>query len=243
MNTASKNTANAISEDVIELRQYTLKPGRRDELVELFESELIAGQQAAGMRIIGQFHDLDDPDRFVWLRGFADMAARKRALADFYGGPVWQAHRAAANDTMIDSDNVLLLRPAYPGSNFDLSSSANAQDEGRIFATVQYFDAPISDEALSFFALVMVAVWSRMGAPVLASFVTEYADNNYPALPVRADEHVLLWFSRHADEAAHRRHVEQLAQWPQVSAAWARLAPRSPEVLKLQPTPRSWLRS
>ena len=37
------NAANAISEDVIELRQYTLKPGRRDELVELFESELIAG--------------------------------------------------------------------------------------------------------------------------------------------------------------------------------------------------------
>ena len=28
------NAANAISEDVIELRQYTLKPGRRDELSE-----------------------------------------------------------------------------------------------------------------------------------------------------------------------------------------------------------------
>ena len=41
----------------------------------------------------------------------------------------------------------------------------------------------------------------------------------------------------------HGRHVEQLAQWPQVSAAWARLAPRPPEVLKLQPTPRSWLGS
>lgn len=233
------NAATAIGEDVIELRQYTLKPGRRDELVDLFERELIAGQQATGMRIIGQFHDLDDPDRFVWLRGFVDMAARRRALEDFYGGPVWQAHRAAANETMLDSDNVLLLRPAYPGSNFDVSSSAGGHGDGRIFATVQYFDAPVSDEALSFFALVLVAVWSRMGAPVLASFVTEYAANDFPALPVRADEHVLLWFSRHADEAAHRRHVEQLAQWPQVSAAWARLAPRPPEVLKLQPTPRS----
>ena len=89
---------------------------------------------------------------------------------------------------------------------------------------------------------MLVAVWSRMGAPVLASFVTEYGVNDFPALPVRADAHVLLWFSRHADEAAHQQHVEQLAQWPQVSAAWARLAPRPPEILKLQPTPCSWLR-
>jgi NIPSNAP. len=65
----------------------------------------------------GQFADADDADRFVWLRGFADMAARARALAAFYDGPVWRAHREEANATMIDSDDVLLLRPRQP---FDL---------------------------------------------------------------------------------------------------------------------------
>jgi hypothetical protein len=35
------------------------------------------------MRIIGQFRDLDHPDRFVWLRGFADMEARTQALGAF----------------------------------------------------------------------------------------------------------------------------------------------------------------
>jgi hypothetical protein len=39
------------------------------------------------------------------------MDTCKRALEAFYGGPVWKAHSRAANDTMIDSDNVLLLRP------------------------------------------------------------------------------------------------------------------------------------
>ena len=231
-----------IREDVIELRQYTLKPGRRDELITLFERELIEGQQAVGMRILGQFHDAGDADRFVWLRGFTGLAARRQALADFYGGPVWQAHRSAANDTMLDSDDVLLLRPAYPGSNFNPSSTPEEGIGGSLFATLQPFDAPVSDEALVFFAQVLAAAWARIGAPVLASFTTECSANDFPALPVREGEHVLLWFSRHADAAAYRRHQAQLAEWPRVSAAWARLAPRPAQVLELQATPRSWLR-
>ena len=47
----------------------------------------------------------------MWLRGFSTMDDRKAALERFYYGPVWKAHRAAANATMIDSDDVLLLRP------------------------------------------------------------------------------------------------------------------------------------
>ena len=39
------------------------------------------------------------------------MRARRRALEAFSGGLVWKEHASAANATMIDSDNVLLLRP------------------------------------------------------------------------------------------------------------------------------------
>src|SRR4051794_22255305 len=105
---------------VLELRQYTLHPGKRDVLIELFEREFVESQEARGMTLVGQFRDLDNPDRFVWLRGFPDMAARAQALMEFYGGPIWKAHREAANATMIDSDNVLLLRPARPTSGFSM---------------------------------------------------------------------------------------------------------------------------
>jgi len=94
----------------IELRQYTLKSGRRDTLIELFEREFVDPLNAAGAYVLGTFRDVDDPDRFVWLRGFETMDKRAEALTTFYGGPVWAAHRSAANDTMVDSDNVLLLR-------------------------------------------------------------------------------------------------------------------------------------
>jgi hypothetical protein len=97
---------------IVELRQYTLHPGKRDELIDLFEAEFVETQESAGMRVIGTFRDLDDPDRFVWLRGFPTMESRADSLAAFYGGPVWHRHRDAANATMIDSDDVLLLRPA-----------------------------------------------------------------------------------------------------------------------------------
>ena len=73
---------------VVELRRYTLHPGARQTLVDLFERELVAPQEAAGMVVLGWFRDVDDPDAFVWLRGFADMGSRADALTAFYRGPV-----------------------------------------------------------------------------------------------------------------------------------------------------------
>ena len=84
-------------------------------LIALFDGELIESQEAEGMMLLGQFRDLDDPDRFVWLRGFADLASRPGALSRFYSGGVWRAHSAAANATMVDVSDVLLLRPATAG--------------------------------------------------------------------------------------------------------------------------------
>src|SRR5579859_5286792 len=107
-----------VTEDcqVVELRQYTLHPDQREVLIELFDREFLESQEAVGMRVIGQFRDLDDPNRFVWLRGFADMESRRKGLEAFYFGAVWGKHRDTANATMVDSDNVLLLSPAWDGA-------------------------------------------------------------------------------------------------------------------------------
>ena len=63
---------------IIELRQYTLHPSTRETLVRVFEEHFIEAQERYGMRILGQFRDLANPDRFVWIRDFADMEARTR---------------------------------------------------------------------------------------------------------------------------------------------------------------------
>src|SRR5262245_17656726 len=68
------------SGQVLELRQYTLHPGMRDTLIDLFDREFVETQEDVGMRALGQFRDLDAPDRFVWLRGFPDLASRAARL-------------------------------------------------------------------------------------------------------------------------------------------------------------------
>src|SRR4030095_16783299 len=65
---------------VVELRQYTLHPGQRDVLIDVFERHFVESEEAEVMHICGTFRDLDNPDRFVWLRSFPDMAARAAAL-------------------------------------------------------------------------------------------------------------------------------------------------------------------
>jgi quinol monooxygenase YgiN len=236
---------------IVELRQYTLYPGKRDVLIDLFDRAFIESQEAVGIRVIGQFRDLDNPNRFVWLRGFRDMPSRAQALEDFYGGPVWKAHRDAANATMIDSDNVLLLRPARPASGFSLQSSdrpppgTNEVAKGLVVATIYYLAAPASADLVDFFEYTVTPLLTDSGAWVLAAFVTEESANTFPALPVRAGEHVLVWFARFRDQAAYEQHVTALARSQRWSGAVSEgLASRlkaAPEVLKLAPTTRSQL--
>lgn len=235
----------------VELRQYTLHPGTRDVLIDLFEREFIESQEALGMSVIGQFRDLDDPNRFVWLRGFRDMPSRARGLADFYGGPVWKAHRDAANATMIDFDDVLLLRPAREWSGFRVDSrnrpapGATRLPETLIVATVCKLGAPASADLLDFFERVLQPVVTGVGAELLASFVTENSPNNYPALPVREGEHIFVWFSRFENETAYERYaaaVIRSPRWSEISERLVRDVKGSPQVLKLSPTTRSLVR-
>src|SRR2546430_17389033 len=101
---------------IVELRQYTLHRGKRDVLIDLFDREFIEPQETLGMNILGQFRDLDDPDRFVWLRGFRDMASRAAALQAFYGGAGWEGHRETANWAMSGLDYVVFFRSQRAGS-------------------------------------------------------------------------------------------------------------------------------
>jgi NIPSNAP len=142
---------------IVELRQYTLRPGQRDVLHELFDRALAEGQEAVGMTMIGWFRDLDDPDNFVWLRSFPDMADRARALEAFYTGPVWREHSAAANATMIDSENVLLLRPPRPGDGFSLEGAVE-----RIVVSIHQFARPVDDDAVNRLDRELGPAWAAL---------------------------------------------------------------------------------
>lgn len=237
---------------VIELRQYTLHPGTREALIELFEREFLESQEACGLQVLGTFRDLDNPDRFTWLRGFADMHARRQGLADFYGGPVWKAHREAANATMLDSDDVLLLRPAWPSAGPGLdprrrpAPAAEASEATVVIARILAFDAPVDPAFVAWFRREVIPLFGELGAATVATLVTAEARNDFPALPVREGEHVVVWLARFDDHAAYAGFAEAVAR----SRRWNEaLLPNlqhrlrgKPALLRLAPTTRSLLR-
>jgi hypothetical protein len=236
---------------IVELRQYTLHAGKRDTLIELFDREFVETQEAVGIQVIGQFRNLDDPDQFVWLRGFNDMSARAQSLHAFYSGPIWKAHRDVANATMIDSDNVLLLRLAHPTSGFSLThehrppSGSATTRAGFVTATIYYFDKPVKSDFISYFENTLQPILMETGASILAYFVTEDSPNTFPALPVREGENVFVWFAGFREEEAYERHVATLAEsklWKEeISKSLKRRLKRKPEILRLSPTLRSRL--
>lgn len=250
-NVATKPSA--LASPVVELRQYTLKPGKRDTLIGIFDRRLIEGQEDAGMTIIGQFRDLDRPDMFVWMRGFDGMDARKNALAAFYGGPVWAAHRDAANATMIDSDDVLLLRPAWPGAGFDLAGAQRSglgADEkpfpnkplpGLVVIEIHHLQPGTEADFATRFEIEAACLMTA-DARLLAAFVTEHAENSFPRLPVRAEENVFIGVMGFASTEAHARHKAALAASPVWQDFWQAAQfglTRPTETLRLSPTSQS----
>jgi len=233
---------------VLDLRQYTLKPGRRDALIDIFDSHFVDGQEKVGMHIVGQFRDLDDPDRFVWMRAFDSIDARAEALPAFYYGPVWRAHRDRANETMIDSDDALLLDPILLGAGYPRHGTpreAVGVPDSVVGITVFYRNRPV-DASLheQVFEQVMPELAAAGGDPI-AVFVTDPSENNFPALPLR-EENVVVWINRFDDDDAYASFQDRLTR----STAWSdrvlpalmQTASRDLQQLRLRPTARSHLR-
>lgn len=233
---------------VFELRRYRLLPAGREPLISLFDREFVEPQEALGMRVEGEFRDLEDPDAFVWVRSFRDMEARTEALRSFYSGPIWQAHGPAANATMLNSDNVLLLKSAGSMQPFARNLHRKQEIERRepeglvIVNSCSLAPATEVDFAEFFFDRALPVIQAA-GARVDAVFVTEQSANGFRRLPVREGETVLVWFECHENEASVSRYQEQLrrnADWTnEIFPRMDSLCWRKIETVHLAPTSRS----
>lgn len=235
--------------ECVELRRYTLHPHKRDVLIDLFDREFVETQEAVGATVMGQFRDLDDPDLFVWLRGFENRQARLRSLTDFYGGPAWRAHADAANATMIDSDNVLLLRPAWPGAHLPVDPTrragrgAVAIPPGFIDITIFYLQEPASAQSLAFCRERMQRVLDAGGAQAQGWYITEPRGNDFRRLPVRENEQVLLGVAVFPDVARFDDFGRSNLWASEIAPESSRWPLQRTETHRLVPTARSATRA
>jgi len=103
---------------IVEVRSYRIKPGHREEFIRFFETRSVPALQAHGMKVLGPLLDLENPNKFVWLRGFPSLADRERMKDEFYGSDLWKNELEAIAMPMIESYDVVLCETS-PGFVFD----------------------------------------------------------------------------------------------------------------------------
>lgn len=229
---------------IIELRQYTLHHGKRDVLIDIFEREFMDAQENVGINILGQFRDLDNADRFVWLRGFPDMSSRPQRLNAFYTSAVWRTRAREVNEMLADYSNVLLLRYAWADSEFPPTSRAQTGEErtSLVAASICPLSPNTNTEFIQFFIRTLKPLLRATGARCLAAYITDSTTNNYPRLPIRESENVFVWFTTFDNQVSYHQHIETLHRhpnWPRINEELQTRLVKPLQMLKLAPTTRS----
>jgi hypothetical protein len=94
---------------IVEMRTYRTKPGKRAEFLEIFRTKSIPAHDAIGMKILGPFLSVEDPDTFFFMRGFPDLASREPMKAKFYEGELWKSELEQALMPMLENYDVTLV--------------------------------------------------------------------------------------------------------------------------------------
>ncbi len=92
---------------IVEMRTYKTKPGRA-EFLEIFRSKSIPAHAEIGMKILGPFLSVEDPDTFFFMRGFPDLVSREPMKAKFYEGELWKNELEGVLMPMLEKYEVVL---------------------------------------------------------------------------------------------------------------------------------------
>lgn len=243
---ALRSVAHLNDYQVVELRRYDIAPGERDRFVKYFDTYFPEAFEQLGCMVFGQFLDRSGPAKFTWLRGYKDYEARPIVDAEFYYGPVWREHRVKVNALLPGaSDNVLLMRPLTPERGVTVLPAVDPDEPqgARGVVVAQIFAVRKgSEDAFAKQAEATFARYRSAGIREAGVLVTLDVPNNFPQLPLRTDGPFLVWLGIAPDDRALRTRFDPLEKSAAQSLMDTGLLRGRPELLVLDPTPRSRLR-
>jgi hypothetical protein len=94
---------------IIEMRTYKTKSGCRSRFLEIFRSRSVPEHTKIGMKILGPFLSVEDPDIFFFMRGFPDMPSREPMKAQFYEGELWKSELENVLMPMLEKYEVVVV--------------------------------------------------------------------------------------------------------------------------------------
>jgi NIPSNAP len=103
---------------IVEVRSYRTKPGKREEFTQFFQTRAIPALHSHGMKVIGPFLDLENPNKLVWLRFFPSLEERERMKTEYYEGELWKNELESIAMPLLDSYDVVLCETSS-GCVFD----------------------------------------------------------------------------------------------------------------------------
>jgi len=231
---------------VIELRRYTIRDGERERFARYFETFFPEAVQQSGAIVAGHFFERKNSSGFTWIRGFRDMDDRAKANAALYYGAVWKEHRTLMNGLMVDSDDVLLLRPLAPERGipvFPAGDPVRERNGARGVVVAHIF--PIGADRVDAFAQQAepaFAGYRAVGVREAGVLVTLDAPNNFPQLPIRTDGPYLVWLGILKDDETLEGRFRPLADRAVQQLRATGLLRGAPELAVLDPAHRSRLR-
>jgi hypothetical protein len=93
---------------IVEVRSYRIKPGRRQEFIQFFETRAVPALRSYGMLVLGPLLNLENPNKFVWLRSFPSLEERDPMKDAFYESDLWKGELEAIAMPMLESYDVIL---------------------------------------------------------------------------------------------------------------------------------------
>jgi hypothetical protein len=187
----------------VELRIYPVQEDRQERFLEFFEEHYLESQEVVGMRIWGEFRDLDDAGHFVWLRGYDNMDERVAGLQNFYTSSVWAETGSEAVSMLAGrARHVHFLEPASSEDGFAAhaarpllaSEDAFADQRGVLVAAVFLVEEgvePLVDVVRS----AVIPAFEAAGGSRLGLFRSSTETNNFPILSFIEDETVVVLFA------------------------------------------------
>ncbi|HXY11723.1 MAG TPA: hypothetical protein VEI52_28060 [Terriglobales bacterium] len=94
---------------IVEMRTYKTKSGCRSRFLDIFRSKSIPAHAQIGMKILGPFLSVEDPDTFFFMRGFPDLRSREPMKAKFYEGELWKGELENVLMPMLETYDVVVV--------------------------------------------------------------------------------------------------------------------------------------
>jgi hypothetical protein len=204
---ASSKHENSELINVLELRNYLLKPNLTDSFSRYFHSHFVAPMNELNGYTLGEFKIRGVNDRFVWFRGFADMQARVKFLNDFYfRSAAWKKYGKGANEMMLNSSNVFLLKP--------LNKNYSIKTEKEIVVVDFYICNSTRDEVINLFEKEYIPFIRTLGVEDISLWTSEMAENDFPELPVFQDKNLLVTITNYQDKSEYNARQKEIRSMP-----------------------------